>query len=350
MGTLILMGLSAGGIGLLPGSTSIGPVAPVLLGVLRVGQGIGLGGEAGAGATWIIEAADAAKSKHRGWWASWIQFASPFGNLNSSAFTSFLMGFGTASFLAFNWRIPFLVGAVVAVIGAFARFKLMESPLFMNLRKEGKLVKNPPAAVIRERWKRILPITAAWLPGIGTSGIVMAPFSIMLLVAMNINPAFAASTGVFYAGGSCTANFFAGILCDRVGRKPIAVANTMAIAILTYPYFLAVTAAAAAGNTTLIILISYFMGLFCGSWWGGVAPAVMSESFETKYRISGASLSFQFATLTIGVLTATALSSIVASGPPTQVWPLVAGVNIACGIVGMIGALILKETKNVPLH
>jgi hypothetical protein len=76
----------------------------------------------------------------------------------------------------------------------------------------------------------------------------------------------------------------------------------------------------------------------------------MSESFETKYRISGASLSFQFATLTIGVLTAVVLSTIVSMGPPTQVWPLVALVNIACGIVGAIGALILKETKNVPLH
>jgi MFS family permease len=347
MWTLIVMGVAAGGIGLLPSIAAIGVAAPVLLNILRISQGIGLGGEAGAGSTWVIEAAAAAKSKHRGFWASWIQFGSPFGNLTSAAITSFLMGFGSASFLSFNWRIPFLIGAVVAVIGAFARFKLMESPLFMNLRKEGKLVKNPPAAVIRERWKRILPITASWLPSMGNAIIVVAPFTIMLMVAMHIDPAFAASTGVYFAGGSCVANVLAGVLCDRVGRKPIAVGAALSITILCYPYFLAVIPAAAAGNTPLIVLIMFLMGLT--AWWNGVAPAVMAESFETRYRISGASLSFQFASLTIGLFYAFIVSPIVASGPPTQVWPLIAVVNIVQGMVGVVGGVLLKETKDVKL-
>ena len=349
MWTLIVMGVAAAGIGLLPGIGSIGVAAPVLLGVLRVCQGIGLGGEAGAGATWVIEAAAAAKSKHRGWWASWIQFGSPFGNLTASAVTSFLMGFGTASFLSFNWRIPFLIGAIVAVIGAFARFKLMESPLFVSLRKDGKLARNPPAAVLRERWKRILPITANWLPSISVAGITIAPFSIMLLTAMHINPSVAAGIGVTFAGGSCVSNVLTAILCDRVGRRPIAIASTISVILICYPYFLALNFAAAAGNTTLIALITFLMGFGAGGWFNGIAPAIMTESFETKYRISGAGLSFQFAGLTIGVITSFVASAIVASGPPTQVWPLIAGVNLICGLVGLVGALLLKETKDVKL-
>jgi MFS family permease len=347
MWTLIVMGLAAGGIGFLPGIASIGVAAPILLGILRVCQGIGLGGEAGAGATWIIEAADAAKSKHRGFWASWVQFGSPFGNVTASAFTSFLIGMGSASYISFNWRIPFLVGAVVAVIGAFARFKLMESPLFTNLRKEGKLARNPPAAVLRERWGRILPITATFLPSMSLAGIAIAPFSIMLLTAMHVNPAFAASIGIYFAGASCISNVLAGVLCDRVGRKPFAVAQGMLVIVLIYPYFLAISYAAIAGNTTLIALIAFLMGLT--AWWNGIAPSAMAESFETKYRISGCGLSQQFAGLTTGVVTSFVVSSIVASGPPTQVWPLIAGLILVLGIIGVTGALLLKETKSVEL-
>ena len=177
----------------------------------------------------------------------------------------------------------------------------------------------------------------------------MAPFSIMLLSAMHINPSVAAGIGVTFAGGSCVSNILTAILCDRVGRRPIAIASTISVILICYPYFLALNFAAAAGNTTLIALITFLMGFGAGGWFNGIAPAIMTESFETKYRISGAGLSFQFAGLTIGVITSFIASAIVASGPPTQVWPLIAGVNLICGLVGLVGALLLKETKDVEL-
>jgi MFS family permease len=119
------------------------------------------------------------------------------------------------------------------------------------------------------------------------------------------------------------------------------------VIIVCFPYFLAIGPLAAAGNTILIALITFLMGF--GALFNGIAPAVMAESFETKYRISGAGLGFQFSSFVIGVVISFVVSSIVASGPPTQVWPSIAAVNLVLGIVGTMGALLLKETKNIEL-
>jgi MFS family permease len=350
MWTLIIMGVGAGGIGLMPTIASIGVVAPLSLAILRIIQGLGIGGEVGAGATWVLEAADVAKSKHRGFWASWVHIGSSLGNIIGSILTGYMLALGTASYISFNWRIPFLVGAVAAVIGGFARFKVMESPIFMRSREERKLVKNPPAAVIREKWKTILPITAAIVPFTSGAAILISPYTVLLLMALHVNSAFAASVGIYYGTGSCIATIFGAILCDRVGRKIFAVLTPLAGIIFTYPYFIAMGAAATAGNTILMILILIGLGVAI-SMICGAEPAILAESFETKYRISGANLSLTFAIMTVGVIVSFGLSSVIGAGGPSvdKVWPLVAGIMVVISLVGLIGSLLIKETKNVEI-
>jgi MFS family permease len=350
MWTLIVMGVAAGGIGLLPGIVSIGFLAPVLLVILRIIQGIGLGGEVGAGATWIIEAAAVAKSKHRGFWASWVQFGSPFGNVTSSMLTAYLVGLGTGSYISFGWRIPFLVGAVVAVIGGFARFKLLESPLFVRIREERKLAKNPPAAVIREKWKTLLPITATVIPEMSGTAIMIAPYTILFLTALHVNPTFAAGVGIYQGGGACISTVVGAILCDRVGRKIFAVLNAIVGIIFCFPFFIGLGAAAGAGNTLIMILI--LMGWGAGlNILNGPLPAISAESFETKYRISGSGLSIQLTGLFVGLVVTFVLSYIIAAEGTSveKVWPSVAGLMLVLSVIGLIGALLIKETKNIEI-
>jgi MFS family permease len=350
MWTLITMGLAAGGIAVLPGIASIGVVAPFLLGILRIFQGMGVGGEVGAGSAWIVEIASAAKSKHRGFWASWVQFASPFGNVTGSILTAYLVGLGIASYISFNWRIPFIIGAVVAVIGAFARFKLLESPIFERIRRERKIVRNPPLAVIREKWKTLLPITAAVLPEMSGGTVMTAPYTVLYLTALHVDPTFAASIGIFAGSGGCIATVLGAVLCDRVGRKIFAVLNALAGVLFCYPFLMILGATATAGNMILSILVLMFWGGGVNLL-NGVLPAISAESFETKYRISGAGLSIQLCALIMGVVISFVLAPIISMGGTSvdKVWPYVAGIQLVLSLIGLTGALLIKETKNIEL-
>jgi MFS family permease len=348
--TLIIMGVGAAGIGFLPSSATIGVTAPVLLNILRICQGIGLGGEAGAGSAWIIEAATVAKSKHRGFWSSWVQFGVGFAQLTGGMVTSYLIGFGTVPYISFNWRIPFFIGAVVAVIGAFARFKLMESPLFVRIREERKLVKNPAVTVLREKWKVTIPLIVMHIPQTCGSALVAMPYTMYFLAAFRINPAFIGGVGTYTGIGACIATVVGAVLCDRVGRKIFCIITSIIGILCVYPYFMAMGAAAVAGNELIMILL--LMGWSGGTnMLNGVLPAISAESYETKYRISGAGLSLQLSTLITGIIVSFGLSYIIAgaSASVDKVWPLVAGLMMIVSLAGLIASLLLKETKDIDM-
>lgn len=139
--TLVLMGGSTFLIGLIPSYASIGYVAPVLVLILRLIQGLALGGEYGGAATYVAEHAPAGK---RGFYTSWIQTTATLGLfLSIGVIVATKNTIGAAAFADWGWRVPFLISILLVVVSIYIRMKMHESPLFSKLKKEGNVSKNP---------------------------------------------------------------------------------------------------------------------------------------------------------------------------------------------------------------
>ena len=240
--TILIMGLSTFLVGVLPGYKDIGVAAPVILIVLRLLQGLALGGEYGGAATYVAEHAPPGK---RGAFTSWIQTTATLG-----LFLSLLVILGTRtaigeeSFAAWGWRIPFLVSVFLLAVSVWIRLSMNESPAFAKMKAEGRTSKAPLTEAFAQ-WKNMKIV-------------------ILALVGLTMGQAVVWYTGQFYAlffltGAlkveQSTANiliavalliatpFFIifGTLSDRIGRKPIIMAGCL-IAVLTYfPIFKGLT-------------------------------------------------------------------------------------------------------------
>src|SRR6185503_17003615 len=139
--TLGLMGVATFLVGCLPTYETIGTLAPVLLVTCRVVQGLALGGEYGGAATYIAEHAPDGR---RGFYTSWIQTTATFGIvLALLCILAFRVGMGDQAFQAYGWRYPFLLSAVLVILSGYIRLKLEESPLFRELKNQGKSSHNP---------------------------------------------------------------------------------------------------------------------------------------------------------------------------------------------------------------
>jgi MFS family permease len=242
--TILLMGLSTFIVGLLPNYASIGVAAPIILIVLRMAQGLALGGEYGGAATYVAEHAPRGK---RGFYTSWIQTTATLGLfLSLLVILGVRTAIGEAAFADWGWRIPFLVSILLLGVSVYIRLSMNESPAFIKMKAEGKISKAPLTESFGQ-WRNLKIV-------------------ILALVGLTAGQAVVWYTGQFYAlfflTGALkldgpTANiliaislviatpFFVifGILSDKIGRKPIIMAGCL-LAVLTYfPVFNALTKA-----------------------------------------------------------------------------------------------------------
>jgi MFS family permease len=243
--TMILMGLSTFVVGLLPGYDQIGVAAPILLVVMRLIQGLALGGEYGGAATYVAEHAPPGK---RGLYTSWIQTTATLGLfLSLIVILAVRTAQGEELFKAWGWRIPFLASALLLMVSLWIRLKLDESPVFQKMVSEGKGSARPLAESFGQ-WSNLKLVLLA-------------------LVGLTAGQAVVWYTGQFYAlfflekmlkvDGPTTNSLVAialllgtpffvvfGWLSDKIGRKPIILAGCL-LAVFTYfPLFKALTAAA----------------------------------------------------------------------------------------------------------
>src|SRR5262245_56249388 len=150
--TLMLVGLSTFGIGLLPTYEVAGVLAPVLLVLLRFVQGLGVGGEwAGA----VLMVAERGDPRHRGFTASWMQAGAPVGLLLATGAFGLASMLPEADFLSWGWRVPFLLGIVLTLVGLFLRLKVLESPLFAKALAEEKPAEMPLREVLAKHWRNV---------------------------------------------------------------------------------------------------------------------------------------------------------------------------------------------------
>ncbi|MEV8019096.1 MFS transporter [Streptomyces sp. NPDC086554] len=286
--TMVLMGAGSFLIGCLPTYDTIGVWAPVLLVLLRVVQGIAIGGEWG-GATLMV--AEHAGERPRGLWTSFTQLGAPLGTVLSTAVVTLVSTLPDDQFRAWGWRVPFLLSLVLLGAGLYIRLKVEESPLFTAARREKTTARMPLLDVLRKPRSVLL----AACVGIGpfTAQSLMTSF----MISYAVDSGYSRSqvlTGVTVA--SCTALVvmpLASILSDRVGRRPVVLTGALLSAATAFPVF----ALADSGRPGLLILACVIGHGIAQSTMYGPLGALLTEMFGTRVRYTGASLGYQTATL-----------------------------------------------------
>ncbi len=240
--TILIMGMSTSIVGLLPSYAKIGVVAPVLLILMRLLQGLALGGEYGGAATYVAEHAPMGK---RGAYTSWIQTTATLG-----LFLSLLVILGcrtllgNAAFEAWGWRIPFLVSLLLLGVSVWIRLKLNESPLFQQMKREGKTSKAPLTESFGE-WGNLKIVLLALFGLTAGQAVVWYTGQFYTLFFLTQTLKVDTQTANLLIAGSLLLGtpFFLvfGSLSDRIGRKPIIMGGLLLAALTYFPIFKAIT-------------------------------------------------------------------------------------------------------------
>ena len=340
--TLLLMGIATTLMGLLPGYAQIGLAAPLLLSILRFLQGAGVGGEWGGSVLLSMEFGD---DRRRGFWTSWPQTGVPVGlALSALAVLAFQALFPGTAFFTIGWRIPFLLSAVLIVVGLYIRLRILETPAFRRVKQEGRVSHIPVLEVFRHYWREI--ILSALL-----RSAEQAPFYIFttFLLAYGVKT-LKLSTNLLYAGLVITAiiSFVMmptySAISDRVGRKRWYMIGCVLMAAFAFPYFFLLQT-----KMSVIVVIAIVLSIsFFHDWLYGPQAALISERFGTSLRYSGASLGYQLASVTAGgpapiIATYLVANSKTIIGPTAPSYTLIACFIIFMAVVSFISTALLRE-------
>lgn len=345
--SLLLMGGSTTAIGLLPTYDSIGVAAPVLLTVLRLVQGFALGGEWGGAVLLVSEHGD---QRRRGFWASWPQGGAPAGNLLAAGVLSLMTTVQSDSaFLAWGWRVPFLLSAVLVAVGMWIRLAVDESPLFkqaLAAQRERQAERTtaerlPLVEVLRNHWREVLVAMGARMAE-NISYYVMTTFVLTYAVTHAHFSKQTALNAVLIASAIQFALIpLFGALSDRVGRKPVYLVGAVGVGAWAFVFF-GMVDARSFGSLVAAVTV----GLVFHSAMYAPQAAFFSELFATRMRYSGASIGAQFSSVAAGApapLIATALLKDYGSSTPIAVY-----VAIAAAIT-VLAVLCGRETRGQDL-
>ncbi|SDH59940.1 MFS transporter [Pseudomonas panipatensis] len=241
LATILLMGLSTFGVGLLPSYASIGVAAPIILIALRLLQGLALGGEYGGAAIYVAEHAPANK---RGAYTSWIQCTATGGLLLSLLVILACRQFTGSDFESWGWRLPFLLSIVLLGISTWIRLSMQESPAFLKMKAEGKLSRSPLKESFT-RWSNLKIVLIALFSINAGQAVTFyaAQFYVMFFLTqvLKVDPALANTLLVISLVIGAPLFVVAGWLSDKVGRKPVLLTGLLLATVLYFPLFKALT-------------------------------------------------------------------------------------------------------------
>lgn len=361
--TLLLMGGSTFLIGLVPSYDTIGIWAPAIVCLLRLAQGLALGGEYGGAATYVAEHSPDSK---RGYYTSWIQTTASLGlfvSLGVILGTRYSMTSG--QFDEWGWRIPFLLSIILVIVSYFIRIRLKESPLFAKLKAEGKTAVNP----IRESFGKKENLRLVLLALFGATagqGVVWytGQFYALSFMQKSLNIEFVQSSTVIVIALLFGTPLFIlfGRLSDKIGRKPIMMIGLIAASILYYPLYKgmhAVSLSQAAGlaeegnvllSTAGIWMMAalVFVQVVLVTMVYGPIAAFLVELFPTKIRYTSMSLPYHIGNGIFGGLTPFIAASVVAATGNIYAG-LIYPIAVAA-ISFIIGMVYLRETRHNRLH
>jgi metabolite-proton symporter len=296
--SLLMMGLSTFAIGLLPSYATVGVLAPVLLVVLRLVQGFALGGEWGGAVLIVSEHGDPAR---RGFWASWPQAGAPAGQLIANGLLAVMAVVQSeADFLAWGWRIPFLLSAVLVLIGLWIRLSVEESPVFKAARAKADAEaddKMPILTVLRRYPREVLTAMGARFAENVSYYIFTIVITTYVTAQLKLSSSFALGAVLIGAAVHIAAIPMWGALSDRIGRRPVYLIGAVGVGVWAFAFI-------ALLNTKNFALaaVAVVVGLVLHGAMYGPQAAFLSELFGTTVRYSGVSIGYQLASILAGGL------------------------------------------------
>jgi metabolite-proton symporter len=296
--SLLMMGLATFAIGLLPTYAQVGALAPILLTVLRLIQGFALGGEWGGAVLIVSEYGD---PKRRGFWASWPQAGAPAGQLIANGVLAGLAAFQSeAAFNSWGWRIPFLLSAVLVLVGLWVRLRIEESPLFRAARERQEISpadRLPFLEVITRYPREVLTAMGARM----AENVAYYIFTIVIATYakehLGLGKSFALNAVLIGAA----VHFFAiplwGALSDRVGRKPVYLFGAVGVGIWGFVFIALLDT-----KNFALAALAVTIGLILHGAMYGPQASFFTELFGTRVRYSGVSVGYQLASIIAGGL------------------------------------------------
>ncbi|HEY5067008.1 MAG TPA: MFS transporter [Xanthobacteraceae bacterium] len=341
---LVLMGLSTLAIGLTPNYDSIGAAAPVLLIVFRLCQGVSFGAEFGTASTWVVE--QAARSKFRAFWGAWVGFAIPIGLLLGFGSVIFVKSLMTPEqFTDWGWRIFFIIGFLVAIVGLIIRTRTMDSFVFEQHKQQVTILKYPSSQVWREMPGTILR-TSLVNAMFGGAFFLYFVFGTSYMKAAGFTGNTPEYIGLIAAAFMLVFMLIGSILADYINRRTILLIAAIVFLIFALPYFYLVST----GNVVLATIADIIGFGFVFGFGYGAIPTFFTENFPTRYRASGASAGYQIAQVYGGGLIPIIAGQILRVYGVKGAYPYIGGFVMLYAVAAIIAILRTPETKNKSLE
>jgi metabolite-proton symporter len=334
--TLLIMGICTALIGVLPTYAAIGVVAPILLTVLRILQGVAVGGEWGGS---VLLSMEWGSTKRRGFMASWPQMGVPLGLLLSTLMVQIMSTTTGPAFETWGWRVPFLVSLLLVAVGLYVRLRVLESPEFAAVRERKEVVRQPLVEVLRTQWREVLVSAFVRLSE-------QAPFYLFITFVLAYGTqqlklsrgSLLTDTMIAAAIGLVSVPLF-GHLSDLIGRRRMYGIGIVCTGLFAFPYFGLLNSREAG-----LVLLAIVLSLIFHDMQYGPQAALIAESFGANVRYSGAGLGYQ-------------LASVIAGGPA----PLIAaailkntgsstGISwyiVICCVISMVALLLMPRRSRV---
>ena len=336
--TLLLMGLSTFLIGCLPTRAQAGSLAPVLLVLCRVLQGISAAGEQASASSMTLEHAP---PDRRGFFTSFTLSGTQGGQLVATLVFLAVAQLPDSQLLSWGWRVPFWASVLVAVAGWFIRRRLQETPAFAEQAATEGVVKLPLVVLLREHWADVLRVIAGAL-----IASVSTIFTVWALAYATSDSVGMSRTSMLWVGALANLVALGAIplwatLSDRIGRRPVYLIGAIGSALTMFLYLWAISTGSYA--LTLVLGIVAFGVVYSAA--NGVWPSFYGEMFATRVRLSGMAVGTQigFAVAGFAVTFAARIA-----GPDGADWSSVALFTAALCVPPAVAALSARETHRVP--
>ena len=330
--TLTMMGLATFLMGLMPTYAAIGVWAPILMVALRFVQGLAVGGEWGGA---VLMATEHSQGERRGFFGSFAQIGSAVGGLMSNGMFLLMHQLPEDEFVSWGWRVPFLISIVLVLVGLFIRLRIMESPIFAQMKETRRLAKVPAVELLRFDARNVLLAAGLYM----AHGTLFYAMTVYTLAYTTTQYGLSQNTyliGLTAAGAiQCLTIPMYGALSDKLGRRPVIIFGTLFIVAFAIPLDLLITSQVAV-LTWLAVVISICIGH--NAVYSPTA-ALYSEMFPAHVRYSGASLGYQLGGAIAGFVPLTAASLVGAAGG--AYWPI-AALIAGGGLIGFVCILLVR--------